>query len=653
MKKTFLTTLLGFSALALMSSCSNLSSGGGGGGTSGVTISGAIATSPFIISSTGSKLAPRAENGTFGVTLGDLEVYVIYFSGSNVGVVKAAVDPTTGAWSFKVPVGAQINAIVRDKTSEELVGPITFVDNTTKDMSGHDKESTTYSFKDGAALGTVVLSTDGKFKVDATQPAVAQASNTTNTAPTSVLDFSGSWTLTAYTGTLPTGYGTSCAQGDMNCHGPETGEAIYLVKLVGKKFSYTGGNCALRQGNGTSSCAAPADGTEGSESVHAAQIWGGGAAIQSCNFKIGFTADDARAYGRISLTNQSLPTISGAGVVTPSPMSFGRVTFTVPTGYGGTMGGDASPNDLPWMKGGAQTQFDIMNCKTVVKTGATDGKLYNLNVCKGNLTSMGNPVGYQANGAGGCLDATTNKPVIVKNWMSLNGIMPSCTSTPNPQLPGMNLSSCTYTGVSPSVASSANFTCSNLFGTFTDASATTAAGNGVYMQSFEKIAAPATCSSIPDQLQRYKCYANAYFNDSSRNDSGCSTEFRFNWQTDSAANFVVLDGSRDKPKKQYLTSIVTYSPDGKSFTLEDEQNESVSVQLGESSIVCRIANKITIKGTAISSTQMLMDLSESAYLKDSSIPACVGEKNNADNGGSELYHRLQEGNGKYLFYLNK
>ena len=36
------------------------------------------------------------------------------------------------------------------------------------------------------------------------------------------------------------------------------------------------------------------------------------------------------------------------------------------------------------------------------------------------------------------------------------------------------------------------------------------------------------------------------------------------------SEFVSLDDSRDKPKQQYLTSVVTYTPGGDSFILEDE-----------------------------------------------------------------------------------
>ncbi len=649
------TGLVAIAALAaVISACSG--SGGSGGGTSNITISGAIATTTaFVAANKNGDVHQSNENGMMNVNLGDLEIYVIYFNAGAVGVVQASVDSTTGQWSFQVPPGSQINAIVRNKVSAELVGPITFVDATQKDMSGNNKESSTFSFTKGAGVGTIVLSDDGKFKVDATQPAVAGASNVTNAAPTSTVNFSGSWTLAAFDGTIPSGYQTACAPGNMTCHGPVSGEPVYLVKLAGKKFSYTGGNCAARTTDKTTACTS-GDGTVGTQDQHAAQIWGGGAAIEACGFKVGFSADDARAFGRVHILPGDLPVITGAGVITPSAMTFGRVTFAVPAGYG-TNGGDAGPNNLPWMKGSATTTYDIMDCKNVEKTG-TDGKKYNLNVCKGTLSNTAQ--GYQANGPGGCVDMSSGSPVpvIVKNWAGLNGLTPNCGSGPSnhPALANMKFQSCAYTAVSNTIASAANFSCTNTWGTFTDANATAPAAGGVYMQTFAKVNAGSTCSSIGDQLTRYRCYANAYWQDPNHNGSGCTTELRFNWNATNAADFVAVDGSRDNPKDQYLTSIVNYSPDGKSFTLEDNENEGVSVQAGTSSVVCRVTRKTILKATELTATKLLVDLTESSYLTDTQNALCVGEKNNSSaNGGNgtDLHRRVKEGNGKFIFYLTK
>lgn len=649
-KMALMLTLL--STFLLATGCGDTSASSGGGAN--ITLSGSISSTPFIQA----RMSRMSDNGTMAVTLTDLEIYVVYFSGTSVGVVQATLDGS-GNWSFDVPRGSQINAIVRNKNDQELLGPITFVDARDKDMSGNDKETTTYSFKTGASLGAIELSADGKFKVDATAPSIVDAANTLSKAPDSAIDFSGSWVLGTYSGAIPSGYSGACPAGSSNrsseCHGPEVGEAIYLARLSGKKFSYTGGNCATFASAHTGACAAT-DGTVSDIDVDAAQIWGGGAAVQACGFKTGFSADDARAFGRIHIAPADLPMISGTGVTVPTQMSFGRVTFTTPAGYG-TNGGDAGPNNLPWMKGGATSNYDIMECTNVSRTGS-DSKVYNLNVCKGTIdVGHGGGVGYQAMGPNGCVDAA-GKPVIIYNWGGLvGGVCPG--QTAHPALANMYVNSCSYTGVSGAVASAAAFTCTNVYGTFTNAAATAPAAAGAYLASFLKVNSGSLCSAIVDDLQRYRCYANAYFQDGgNRNSGGCSTEYRFNWQAQTAANFVQVDESRDKPKQQYLTSVVTYSPDGKSFTLEDEQGESVSVQVDTSSIVCRIAAKTVLKGTALPGTtnKMLIDLSQSAYLKDTTIASCVSEKNNSTaNGGhgTELYQRLQEGNAKFLFTLTK
>jgi len=639
-QKGFLVSAVAaLTAMMLTVGCTGSESSGSNGSERMASISGSVASSSFQEARVGSA---RNENGTMSLTLADLEVYVIYFTGTKVDEVRADVNPATGSWTFDVPLNSQITAIVRDKTTLDIVGPITFVNSLEKDMSGNDKESLTFSFNAGASLGAIELSEDGKFKVAVT-PALIAVANVTSTVPAQAFDFSGSWTLNAFSGTLPPTHKTACAPGAIDCHGPTAGEPIYLAKLTGKKFSYTGGTCATYATSGTGSCLEGA-GTIGTDDVHAAQIWAGGSVIQACGFKTGFAADDARAFGRIHLDPADMPIISGSGVTVPTQLGLGRVTFSTPAGYGEE--GNA------WMKTGALSDWDIMDCKNIERTGS-DSKKYNLNVCSGTLSNAAS--GYQAMGPGGCIDSTTGKPVIVKDWMTLNGLTATHGNSTHPALADMNIHTSTYTGVSGSVASSAAFTCTHVYGIFSDAGATVPVPS-VYMASFNKVTAGATCSGIGDDLQRYRCYANAYYKDDSRNESGCSMEYRFNWQASTIADFVSIDGSRDKPKGQHLTGVVTYSPDGKSFTLEDEENLSVSVQNGEASIICRIANKTILKATSVNASTILVDLTESAFLKDSTIAACVGEKNNstADGGhGSELYRRLSDGNQKFLFTLNK
>lgn len=656
--KLFGTAAL-LAAFSLVTGCGGSKSGsdsGGGGGTSSLTISGALSTAS-VMSATSA--APgkgpylKGGNGSMSVSLGDLEIYVIYFLGTTVDIVKADVNATSGAWSFSVPSGAQINAIVRNKTSLELVGPITFVDSNTKDMSGNDKESTTYSFKGNAAVGTIALASDGKFKVDVAT--IASVADTSSSVSSSAFDFSGPWTIKAATLTAAqtaAGYSTACSGND--CHGPQIDEFIYMTRYPGKKFSYSGGNCATYASAHTGSCAEGDGSADPAANLVAAQIWGGGAAIQACGFKTGFSADDARAFGHISISSADMPTLSGGGITTPTQMAFGRVTFTAGAGYGSGTTANCSANNAgvscyyPWMKSTAVSTHEIWDCKNVNKTGS-DSKTYPLQVCKGTLVDS--TAAYQANIPGGCVNSA-GKPVIVKNWSALNSATPNCSTPANHSaLANIKTQSCTYSGVADTVADASTFVCTWGGGLFTDGTATTAyTGNSNWgPNSATKVSAGAACSGISDNLNRYKCYADAYFQDSGRQGSGCSTEYRFNWQAQSASDFVVSTDAMDRPKQNYLTALVNYSTDGNSFTLEDEQTEAVSVQNGTGSIPCRVSRRMSLKGSKVSATQLLVELNQSATLQDTTVAACVGEKNNQN---SELYHRMQD-NGKFLFTMMK
>ncbi|MGZ3748186.1 MAG: hypothetical protein ACXWRE_12500, partial [Pseudobdellovibrionaceae bacterium] len=354
-------------------------------GIPSITVSGAI--------SSASALAVDSNVGKMALTLTNLEIYVIYTSGTTVGIAQAAVG-ADGAWSFSVPAGSQINAIVRDKTSLELVGPIVFVDSSNTDIDGNPKTSTVTALKSGASLGTITLSATGKFEVPVAQIAASQ--DTAVAAPTTTLDFSGEWTIAKYDGTLPdSSYRTALAIGDANCpdaqhcNGTQVGEKVYFLKLSGKKFTYPAtGNCATYKANHTGTCNPDTtDGTtDSTTTVDAASIWGGASAIAGCGYKLGFSRADAAAGGGINLLDAELPTVN------TTQMTFGGVVWsTFPNGWGVTL----SNVTYPWAATAATTNYPMMNCTQVNKT--VSSTTYSINVCKGTLHSNSNTVKYQAN----------------------------------------------------------------------------------------------------------------------------------------------------------------------------------------------------------------------------------------------------------------
>ena len=228
MKHTLLKAWALVGLLALGTGCSGggSSADGGSTGVENITISGQIATASI-----------QSSNDALSLP-SSMEIYVIYSSGTTVGIAQADVAGD-GSWSFNVPTGSTINAIVRDKETGELVAPITFYDPAVVDMSGEVKQSTVTSFKSGVSLGAITLTDDGKFAVDITTANIAAAQDTAAAPPSSVIDYSGAWTLAKYDKPMSGGYMTACDQGDQSCHGPQVGESIYFVKISGRPFSYS------------------------------------------------------------------------------------------------------------------------------------------------------------------------------------------------------------------------------------------------------------------------------------------------------------------------------------------------------------------------------------------------------------------------------
>ncbi len=640
--------ILAAGAALIMSGCSS-GGGAGGGGSSNITISGALSSSNVISPTSNGKTHRmlKTKSGVSAMSLADLEIYVIYTIDTTVGITRADVDSTTGAWSFSVPTGSQINAIVRNTVTLELVGPIVFVDSTNTDLSGNPSSSTVASFKSGVSVGTITLNEEGKFEVDVTVPEIAESSGTSAAAPDERVDFSGPWTIAAYDkpSSMPTGYmtaltpGTSDCPSVNDCHGPAVGQEVYILRLTGNKFTYSGGNCATWKSSRTGSCTT-ADGTVDSTVVkEAASLWGGADPIADCGYKLGFVRDDALAGGGISIAPADLPSVNS------HQMTYGLPTYTTDPDFGG----DGAGSDEPWMYTGAEASYNMNNCYSATKTGADSNK-YQVNICTGTLHNAGTSA-YGASVGGGCVDAD-NHPVKIYDWSQLNGS--TCTSpvawTP---ISGMWSMSCPYTGISPSVASAAAFTCTSTYGVFSNANLSSVV-TGDWIDSWDGITAGTPCKNIVDDLQRYRCYANAYWQH--RPSGGCVKRYDFNWGATDVADFVV-DNHRDKPEGQFLTNLVTYSADGNSFFLEDHEGGGVQVQSGSSSTTfCSTDRTTLLKGTKVNSTKMLIELNESVALQDTTNAACVAAKNDSTSNsgqGSELYQRMHGDSMKSYFYLVK
>ncbi|WP_374030131.1 hypothetical protein [Bdellovibrio bacteriovorus] len=641
-------------ALSLPAFITACSGGGGADLTSNsLNISGILGGASLQSLSKVSAKAGDDVSSQEAVSVSDLEVYAEAFTADGMKSATASIG-ADGSFTISIPgaKGAPVTAIFRDKNTEAEIGVLVFEDSAKKDLNGNNSQSSSVVLEDSVALGSISLSSDGKVKVPVAQVA-DKLGSASDVSSGSAFDPTGTWYMKPFTGTLATGYQTVTA----DCsHGPCVNFPVTFVRYAGKEFTPTS-NCSVTNGSLSGACAS-SDGTIGSADRYALSIWGGdfSQSIGACGSKAGFSADEARAFGRIHIP--SLPTVSGNSI------TFGDYIFTK-TGFGG----DAAPFNQDWMKTGAQSNHPVHDCRPM-----TINSLYRGWACKSKVMSgqwPGTPTGqtkWMVNvEGGGCF--SNGKPVNVTNWGNIGGSA-SCSqsSATGTYGAGFATNNCTYTNAdhdNDSNTAAITFTCGGTHGFFDDnggapnMAAPATMNQGEYLgQPEELVAQGQACSSIGDatdsaKLAAYRCYAESYWSNQAGAGS-CSREFRFNWAATTSAEFVVQD-YRGKPKNAFVTNILNYAADGQSATLEDEQEETITLPTGlNSSTFCKVVRRTNITFKKVSATRLLLDLKEQGRMA-STTAACQAAAKAALEGKTtganmDLGEHLQPM--RMLFYLD-
>ncbi len=592
--------------------------------------------------------------GKFG-TYDNVKLYVtVYNDPPQITVANLGSD---GSFSVTLPnasgtvIGAQFK-----NTLTNVVKHVYFQDSSKKDMNSSDMLMESYPLKGSVNFGTLDLS-GAKPVIDVV--AVIPAENRADAGGDVVgYDFSGSFKMASYS--IPQALkdqGFITAEVDNGGNHQSCGDEpclpvdmpITLVKYSGKEFT---------KGAGCTESDCKADGTEGTVGTankYGLSIWegpasGAGSGLQDCGYNSGFTADSARFGAGIHIASAAIGS---------QAMSLANFTF-------GTLGGTE-----PWMKTTAEAQYDVYDCAP--KAHVVSGTTYNLHVCKALVwADNGNTLDktiYYANeqsADNGCLEDGTNKPVMVSDW-SINPENPSCWSGTE-VFPGFKRTSCHYVNQDPDGSgpvAATSFTCKSGQGTFADAALTTAAVPGInyFTDPTTRTGSPAKlltkgglCSSLPtgtdaEKLASYQCFAQSY----DRNDGGgCMREYRFNWGAKTSADFVMTDG-RPRPSSNFLTDIVTYSADGNTFFVNNNEKETVGISSGQNGGMefCEIESSTKLVGKKMSDGQQLVTLVQSGVLLSSDKTACVAAVNGADTWeNGNLSYRVGEGK-KFMFILNK
>lgn len=638
-KTGFGKVVLSALAALAMAACSGSGSGSDspGGTVAGITISGSLNTSSASILS-----VPGEDQmiGELTISPSDLELYGIAFTTPPVAV-KVDVQ-SDGSFELKFPGvadGTAISLIFQTKADGKQVGLVKFEDTTKKDINGDTKKDTSIALKGTVSLGALTLA-DGEVTVQVSN--IQSSVDTSTVAAGELFNPSGSWQLGAIDFSIPDGYvdpfsNTSC--GNQSC--VQQGENITVVRYSGTEFT-PGSSCTTTSNGHTdfSGTCSASDGTPSTTARYAGQIWGGpasgsGSGIAACGYKIGATADEARAMGHIQF-DSPLPTVGS------TVMQAAHYTMSPPSGWGT----GSAPYNRPWIHTSATASRPYQKCQIVEKQG-TDNRRYRFFSCAVTVTVNSSSVtryhAFQAEG-GGCF-GSNGQPINVDHsfWDSNPSPTSQCSEFTVP-VNGFHGGSCPYTGSPTSGAPSTSFTCKFLDGRFSDAALTTSANSenwsGETQQNF--ISQGAACSTAGNAsdaaiLAGYQCFSDYYFQH--KNDwesTGCANDFRFNWAANRPQDFET-GGDRGKPKKLYMFNIMNYSPDGKTFFLEDSEEETETQMMNGSPVICRVDHFSKLQGSKKDASRMLIDLTQGGVLKTNDAN-CQGMVSNAN---SNLAERLQ------------
>jgi len=598
------------SATTFLNGCS--SSAGGGGG-SAVSFSGTLS----------SRLRSLARD--FELQTGTASSVSCSTADNPPTVVSGSVG---GDGTFSVDLssvsGSGLTCSVLD-SGNGVLGTFLYENSNEKSFGGGSQKVDTVAFSESKDVGTVSVS-GGQITVDATSVGVSTTGASVTAAE--AFDPTGLWSIGAVDFNLPPGYIGPCAPGTPDCHGPQTGESIYIKRTVGKKFT-PDSTCQTAADAATFPSGGTCNGTAGTEDAFVLSIWMSEDTFRACGDgtkgTLGFDEAQAKAYGHIDFSSDT-SMLHQAFAYSPSYVDNSSVTHTITGG---------------WKDNQATSSWPLMNCFSVSSGGQTAYKC---------LDGAGH---YSLSLGGGCTDSS-GSPVQPDDWSHLNwGASSNCTNsqvTFDGKTLNGNTCSVPYT---PSVGSPTTLTCGGTWGAFNVAD--DAAYNGPVMPE-TLLSQGAPCSSLVTggnagkELQQLQCYANYFWqNAQSAPATACLRQIRTDWSATTPADFLLNDGP-GRPMNMALTEKATYlSTDIVTFTQYEDDFRGVQVQdaNGSSWLSCRTKAKNTITVSKIDTTHMIIKFVQETSLADSKT-ACVAAAADATSG-----QQLGIGEMRMLFKMTK
>lgn len=491
--------------------------------------------------------------------------------------------------------------------------PIVLKDPSEKDMKGQEKTLSRVQLASDADLGTVTF--DPEAGTASSTISEALKDKMSATAISSPVDFTGSYIMDKFDGTLPTGYISACTAEESqngNCNGPSEGEHIYIKMLTGKAFT-PDTTCSSAVTAGTLVSGGTCDGTTGTSDKYAIEVWSSHGQWATCGNKLGFSYAEAKGYGGIDLTSSGVD--EGTHVWSTSDGNSGTITDG-------------------WKFSIATTDWSMQDCESTTVNGVGAWKCYDR--VQGT---------YQVNlNAGGC-KGSDGKAVNNIDWNTVNWSSSNPTSE---NYDTVNFPGYTKTTQTPTYNGQA-ITCVNISGVFHISNNTAANMNQFNWSNVTNlIAQNAACSSITantsqKQLIQLQCYANAMWGNQtirSMTQSGnlCLRKVRANWGTDDPTKFIENHGPI-KAEGQHVAELFDYTS-ASSGTFRMREDDYRGVQNGNSWTTCHLENAITISMKQRADGNLNLEFVQETKNLDAGIAACKSAESDLRVGTSRMLFKV-------------
>ncbi len=529
-------------------------------------------------------------------------------------VVTAAIN-SDGTFSLEGVPPNSVGCQILD-SSGTPVAPIVLSDSSEKDMKGKSKTVSRVQLAGDANLGSITFDTDAGTASATISNSLRSAMS--SSAVSDPFDFTGSYTMQKFDGTLPDGYVSACTAAEQsggNCHGPSEGESIYIKMMTGKSFT-PDSTCAAAVQAGTLTSGGTCGGTTGTDNKYAIEVWKSQTQWATCGSKLGFSYAEAKGYGSIDLSS--------------SGINEGTHTWS-------TVDGASHAITDGWKFANATAPYSMQNCESV-QVGSLGGWK-----CYDNVAS---PATYQVNlDVGGCKTAA-GVPVSNINWSNVNWSGAGYTTS--------NYDTVNYPGYTKSVSTptynGATITCTNVFGTFLQSNnSATSNSNFSYSNVSNIVTQNSLCSSINitgstrKELAQLQCYANGLWNNSAirtQVDSGnlCLRKVRANWGATDPAKFLE-DHGPIKAEGQHVAELFDYTSKN-SGTFRMREDDYRGVQNGNSYTTCHLENAITISVKKRSDGNLNLEFISEVKDLDGAVPACKSGETNMGVGTTRMLFKV-------------